>query len=603
MKKLYRMIHATKLKSNRSQPIFKFGELVPRNYREARRYDEMNGDTGWGDAEIVEISQLREYKAYHSLGRNPIIPEGYTIILVHFVYDRKICGKKKARLVANGNMTETCPESTYSTVISLRGLRIIFFLAELNGLLLWASDVGNAYLESLTKEKIIFRAGPEFGEEEGQWMVVTKALYGLRSSSVQWHERLSDILRDMGFTPSKADPDIWMRPKEDHYEYIGVYVDDLAIASKNPQAIVDTLVKKHKLKLKGTGPMAYHLGCDYFRDKKGVLCGSPRTYVEKLIGAYERMFGAKPRMTYASPIEKGDHPELDDTPLLDDTGIRKYQSMLGALQWIVSLGRLDVATAVMTMGSFRVAPREGHLRRLRRVYGYLARMKHGTIRYRTGIPDYSQLQTEEFDWQKSIYGNVTEILPTDAPPPLGKKVVQTTYVDANLMHNVITGHSVTGSIHLLNQTPVDFYTRKQATVETSTYGSEFVAAKTAVQQIQDLRIMLRYLGVPLQSHAYLFGDNEAVVKSGSIPYSKLSKRHIALSYHYVRAAIASGMVKFTHIPGDQNPADILSKHWGYSNVWPMLKPLLFYEGDTANILLETKPTQKRTADYLSLSSK
>ena len=171
------------------------------------------------------------------------------------------------------------------------------------------------------------------------------------------------------------------------------------------------------------------------------------------------------------------------------------------------------------------------------------------------------------------------------------------------MHNVITGHSVTGTIHLLNQTPVDFYTRKQATVETSTYGSEFVAAKTAVQQIQDLRIMLRYLGVPVQPHAYLFGDNEAVVKSGSIPYSRLSKRHIALSYHYVRASIASGMIRFAHIPGDQNPADILSKHWGYSNVWPMLKPLLFYEGDTANILLETKPTQKHIVTYLSMLPK
>ena len=90
----------------------------------------------------------------------------------------------------------------------------------------------------------------------------------------------------------------------------------------------------------------------------------------------------------------------------------------------------------------------------------------------------------------------------------------------------------------------------------------------------------------------MFGDNEAVVKSGTIPHSRLSKRHIALSYHYVREAIASGMIKFAHIPGDQNPADVLSKHWAYSSVWPMLKPLLFYEGDTANILLETKPIQK-----------
>lgn len=248
----------------------------------------------------------------------------------------------------------------------------------------------------------------------------------------------------------------------------------------------------------------------------------------------------------------------------------------------------------MTMGSYRVAPREGHLRRLRRIYGYLARMKHGTIRYRTGMPDYSQLQIPEYEWERSVYGKVTELVPKDVPPPLGKPVLQTTYVDANLMHNIVTGHSVTGVIHLLNQTPVDYYTRKQATVETSTYGSEFVAARTAVQQIQDLRLMLRYLGVPINHRAYLFGDNEAVVKSGSIPHSRLSKRHVALSYHYVREAIASGMVKFIHIPGDLNPADILSKHWGYSNIWPMMKPLLFYEGDTANILMETKPIQKGT---------
>ena len=598
MKKLYRQVHRTKLKSYRAQPIYKFGELVPRNYQEARRYDEMNRDHGWSDAEKLELSQLIEYKAYYSLGLDAKIPEGHTLILVHFVYDRKICGRKKARLVANGNMTETPIESTYSGVVSLRGLRMMFFIAELNGLELWATDIGNAYLESLTDEKIVFRAGPEFGKEEGHLMKIHKALYGLKTSSARWHERLADILRDMDFFPSRADPDIWMRDKGNHYEYIGVYVDDLAIASKDPQKIIDCLLNEHNLKLKGTGPLSYHLGCDYFRDKHGILCGSPRTYVDKLIDSYGRMFGTKPRMTYASPIEKGDHPELDTSPLLDEKGIMRYQSMLGALQWIVSIGRLDIATAVMSMGSFRVAPREGHLRRLQRIYGYLARMKHATIRYRTGIPDYSQIEFQTFDWERSVYGGVKEQCPNDAPRPMGKKVVQSTYVDANLMHNVVSGHSVTGVLHLLNQTPIDYYTRKQATVETSTYGSEFVAARTAVQQIQDMRLMLRYLGVKIESHAYLFGDNEAVVKSGSIPYSRLSKRHIALSYHYVREAVASGMVKFAHIPGDLNPADILSKHWGYSNIWPMLKALLFYEGNTALILTETKPVQKKPKEEM-----
>jgi len=67
----------------------------------------------------------------------------------------------------------------------------------------------------------------------------------------------------MGFTPSKADPDVWMRRNLDHYEYIAVYVDDLAIAAKDPKSIVGELVEKHNYKLKGVGPIKFHLGCDF----------------------------------------------------------------------------------------------------------------------------------------------------------------------------------------------------------------------------------------------------------------------------------------------------------------------------------------------------
>ena len=82
----------------------------------------------------------------------------------------------------------------------------------------------------------------------------------------------------------------------------------------------------------------------------------------------------------------------------------------------------------------------------------------------------------------------------------------------------------------------------------------------------------------------MFGDNKSVVDSSNIPHGKLSKRHNALSYHRVREAIASKIVAFTFIPGDINPADILSKHWGYSQIWDILKPILFWEGDTADLI-------------------
>ncbi len=126
-----------------------------------------------------------------------------------------------------------------------------------------------------------------------------------------------------------------------------------------------------------------------------------------------------------------------------------------------------------------------------------------------------------------------ELLLDNAPEPLGKSITLTHYVDANLFHDALTGCSVTGILHMVNATPIDWYSKKQATVETATYGSEFVAACTCVEQIVDLHNTLRYLGGPIHERSYIFGDNESVVNSSSVPHAKLHKRHTALSFHRV----------------------------------------------------------------------
>ena len=288
----------------------------------------------------------------------------------------------------------------------------------------------------------------------------------------------------------------------------------------------------------------------------------------------------QPNQAVASPIEKGDHPEMDTSELLDPEKVKIYQSLIGALQWVVTIGRFDIMTAVVSLSGFRAAPREGHLARVKRIYGYLAKMKHAKIRVRTEEPDHSGLPNFEFDWSRTVHGAIEEMLPNDAPELLGKHVTLTHFVDANLMHDLITGRSLTGILHLLNKMPVDWCSKKQATVETAAHGSELLAMRTCIEQIIDLRTTLRCLGVPLQDKSYVFGDNESVVKSGTQVHAKLHKRHNMLSFHFVREAIAAGHVHFQHIPGSTNPADILSKHWGCSDVWPTLRALLFCAGDT-----------------------
>jgi hypothetical protein len=242
---------------------------------------------------------------------------------------------------------------------------------------------------------------------------------------------------------------------------------------------------------------------------------------------YETVFGNKPKK-YKTPLEPGEHPELDTSPLETEENTRIYLTLIGQLQWLVSLGRFDIASAVATLSSFRIAPRIGHYERTKRVYGYLSNTKHGAIRFRTGEPDYSNIPKQTFDWTRTVYGKFLEQTPTKAPPPLGKYVQTTTYVDANLMHCQVTGKSLT----------------KQATVESATYGSEFVAARVAVDQIIDIRNTLRYLGVPIQSVSYLFGDNNSVVVNSTFPTSMIAKRHHLLSYHRVREAIAAGYIAF-----------------------------------------------------------
>jgi Reverse transcriptase (RNA-dependent DNA polymerase) len=233
--------------------------------------DRANNNTKWKDAEDIERNQLIEYKTFRC----------------HIIYDVKHDGRHKARIVSGGHLTDPNTESVYSGVASLRSIRLIVFLAQLNSLELWGADVGNAYLEAKTKEKVYIVAGPEFGPMEGHALLIEKALYVLSSSGLCWQQRLANVLRDIGFTPIKAEADIWMREGDGVYEYIAVYFEDLLIASRNPEEIVQSLHETHGFKLKSVRQLTYHLGCDYFRAKDGTLYYGPKKYIGKIVDQYE----------------------------------------------------------------------------------------------------------------------------------------------------------------------------------------------------------------------------------------------------------------------------------------------------------------------------
>jgi hypothetical protein len=258
--------------------------------------------------------------------------------------------------------------------------------------------------------------------------------------------------------------------------------------------------------------------------------------------------------------------------------------MIGCLQWAVSLGWFDIQTATKTMSRFCVATRKGHLEQLKRVYGYLKKIASAAICDRTSQPDFSALPNQNFCWCQSIYGKVEELLPEDAPRPKGNKVVTVTYTDAYIYNDMLTGRAVTGKLNFCNQTLNEWYLKRQATVGTATCGSELTAARIAVDQINNLMTTLRYLGVHVHKKSYMFGDNQSVVTKSTIPHSAWNKRHNAMAYQRVREIIAADIMGYYWIDGKDNPADIVSKHIGYQQVWQLLQPLLFYSGNTGDLL-------------------
>ena len=177
----------------------------------------------------------------------------------------------------------------------------------------------------------------------------------------------------LNFRPCKAGPCVGLREIRNIYEYIAIYVDDLLIASEEPQTIIQDLKNKFMLKIKQDGPLEYHLGCDYKLGKDETLVAQPTKYINKILDSYKKIFPNKNFINAKSPFEKNDHPKLDYSELCNEEQITKYMSMIRQLLWAITPDRYDILAQVMSMSRLRLAPKVGHLERMKRLYGYLVK--------------------------------------------------------------------------------------------------------------------------------------------------------------------------------------------------------------------------------------
>ncbi len=558
---------------------YMFGVQVPVGIKQALRLDRENGNTLWEDAVRKELNQLNECKTFRVLDEREQPPEGCLQIPYHIVFATKFDLRRKARLVASGNWTELVKEDICSGVVGMEIIRIGFFLGELNHLRCCAADVGNACLHSKTKEKVCLVAGPEFSELEGRILIIYKALYGLRTSAACFWQHIAEKLRSMGYKNSKADHNMWLKDNGSYYSYIALCVDDVLCWNKDPMKDIEEL--KECYILKGVGEPEYYLGGDVMTlneqwQKEGIcLAFSAKTYVKNIVPKFEKLLNMDFKLSTKTPMSSELHPELDDSPFLSADDAAKYRSVIGSLNWLITLGRMDVHYATSSLSRYGMAPREGHMKALCRILAYLKANPEAKILFDTSKPDHSTHVTEiEPSWT-DMYPGAEEELPPDMPEPKGNSVRMTVYKDSSHACDLLTRRSTTGIVLFLNNTLTRWVSKRQKTVESSTYGSELIAARTAIDLIVEVRYQLRMLGVPLDGPTLMLGDNKSVVISTAVPSSVLKKKHCSICWHRVREAIASKAVRFVHIDTSKNVSDVLTKPLDNIKFNNIIRPLLF----------------------------
>jgi hypothetical protein len=200
-------------------------------------------------------------------------------------------------MVAGGHMLNAPEVSVYASVVSRETVRIALTLAALNDLEAKASGIQNAYLCAPCEEKVYTILGPEFGEREGKKALIVRALYGLKSIGASFSRHLADCMRYMGYTPCKADPDLWMkiaiRPDDDfkYYAYILLYVDDVLCVAHNAVDEITKLDKFFPMKPGSIGDPDTYLGAKLKKVMldNGISCWgmSPSKYIQESISNVE----------------------------------------------------------------------------------------------------------------------------------------------------------------------------------------------------------------------------------------------------------------------------------------------------------------------------
>ena len=539
--------------------------------KHAYEIDARNGNTIWRDALNKEMENLKV--AFDILPDGASVPPTYTKASGHIIFDVRMTLERKARWVKDGHRTATPDQSTFAGVVSRESIRIALTYAALNGLNVFGADIQNAYLQAPTSEKHYIICGPEFGlENVGKKAIIVRALYGGKCAGADYWRHIRKAMEDMKFKSCPADPDVWMRPgtksNGTHYwQYVLLYTDDILAMMENPEQFLrEELGTRFKLKEKSIGPPSQYLGNKVSKVtmENGTSCWSfsSSQYIQNAVANVESHLqsrGEKLMVPAKSPWSYNYRPETDITPELSAEDAAYFQSLIGVLRWIVELGRADIAMETSSLASMMANPREGHLKEVYHMFAFLKTKHNGVMVFDPTEPTIDETQFAREDWDATAYGDCKEDIPPNAPEARGLGMTMRAFVDSDHAGDSVTRRSRTGFFIFLNSAPIYWFSKKQTCIETSSFGSEFIAMKQCCEYVRGLRYKLRMMGICVEAPTYIFGDNQSVLANTSKPHSVLKKKSSSIAYHFVREGCAKNEWMTAYLNTHHNPSDMLTK--------------------------------------------
>jgi hypothetical protein len=203
-------------------------------------------------------------------------------------------------------------------------------------------------------------------------------------------------------------------------------------------------------------------------------------------------------------------PEIDLSNLLNDERANYYQGLIGVLRWIAELGRIDIITSVAYLSCSLAAPQEGHLEAAFHIFTYLKKYGRKQLVSGNTYLTHDESKFSKADWSQFYPGAANAI-----PPNMPNRSWVAFYTDTDHAGCQVTLRSQTGILIYIQKSAIIWYSKRQNTVKSSTFGSEFIAMKTAVEQVEALRYELHMMGVPIDGPASIYCDNQSVFKNTS----------------------------------------------------------------------------------------